>query len=51
VNDTFHWIYRLAAVLGFAVLGTLAFFCCVGVVAWWQRTRSQGFPKTRRRFL
>ena len=47
--NTVRWLNSLALVLGWAVIGTAAFFAFVGVVAWVQRTRRQGFPRTRRR--
>jgi hypothetical protein len=49
MNETVHWLNNLAMVLGWAAIGTGLFFAFVGAVAWFQRTRRQGFPHTRRR--
>lgn len=46
---TLEWFLRLCTVLGMAVVGTALFFGLVSLAAWLQKTRNQGFPRTRRR--
>jgi hypothetical protein len=49
MRDTAHWLFNLAAVLGFMVMGTALFFALVSVWAWLDRRwPRQGYPRSRR---
>jgi len=48
MSETAHWLNNLAMVLGWAVIASGLVFVFVGLAAWWQKARGQGFPRTRR---